>query len=181
MAWWERVLGLFGIRPYAKSLRFISGPTRVRLRATIVSDNDQVSPVTQMRAAVFDYAVAQVYEKKDSDGYVETVYEALATAKVSSDLVLECADGKVLAPPGSFAVEHVGTPTPLSFAKGLPPEVEHGLHLHTRGALSYGEQFLRQGDEVELRGMVGPSARPGIGWEAVEGVVLKDVSLEGLI
>ncbi len=181
MAWLERVLELIGLRRHAKSLRFVSGPTRVRLRATIVSDNDQVSPTIQMRAAVFEYAVAQVYETTDSQGYVETVYQALATAQVSSDIVLECADGKVLAPRGTFAVEHVGSPTPLSFAQGVPPEVEHGLHLHTQGELSYGEQFLRQGDEVELSGMVGPSARPGIGWEAVRGVVLKDVSLEGLM
>lgn len=178
-----RALGLGG---YRKELRFVSGPTEVKLMGKVVSPNTITSPVTEMQAAVFEYSLGQTYETTDQEGNTITVRDVLAKAVLSGDLVIEAADGKVLVPQGRFVVEHVGQglAAEIPFSR-LPPEVEHGMRLQTMGRLTYCEEFLRHGDEVELKGVVGPApanpAYPGVGFVAVEPLSLRDASIDGLM
>lgn len=182
----SKLMRALGIGGYRRELRFVSGPTEVAVMGKVASPNTITSPVTEMQAAVFEYSLGQTYETTDEDGNHITVRDILAKAVLSGDLVIETADGKVLVPHGRFVVEHVGQglAAEIPFSR-LPKEVEHGMRLQTKGRITYCEEFLREGDEVELKGLVGPApanpAYPGVGFVAIEPVTLRDASIDGLM
>src|SRR5690606_21725333 len=146
----SRILDALGLSRGRKDLRFVSGSTKVRVLGTIVSDDDQRSSVTSMAAAAFEYTLGQQYETVDHEGRSVTVSERFAHALVSNALVLRVGGGPVLVPAGRFYIEHMGDlfGSAIPFPR-LPAEIAHGMRSHSRGTMTYSEQFLRSGDDVE--------------------------------
>ena len=177
----ERLLSALGLHRYRTSLRFLSKPTRVRVRATVTSPNAQLSTATDRKAAVFMFVASEQYESTDDEGNQITLNDEVATAQRSGDLILQAEGGRVFVPAGTVKLIPAGQTTAgcVPFSGSLPAEIEHAAKI-AGPRLAYTEKFLQTGDPVELRAMVATSQRRGVAWEVLPGgpAELHDRTLE---
>ena len=106
-----------------------------------------------MRAAAFDYILGEVVTIVKGTGFSEDLDQMLARACESDDLVIDCEDGRVLVPQGSFKLWPFDymPPSAVPVTGTLPEQVMHVLERERLGKLIFHEDFVRQGDAVELR------------------------------
>jgi len=172
-------MGLFG----KKTLVSLRGPEERTIVGRVASASTATSPVSGLRAALFQISVGEKYTlRRDQENNERevVVFDEITSMLVGDSLLIETEEGLVEVPTLGLVVRIPGidAASALPVDGRLPHDLKAAVEAYPfkKGLAAYQEIALTEGDAVRLQAFIAPKeGRPAAGGKAARWVARPDL------